>query len=98
MTDLVLLVQLEIAAGQMEAFVKRALEHRQNVLAKEPGCHGFELLRPHERQNMVFLYEVYADQAAIDHHLNTPYMKQYLEDTAPMITSRVRTLCDLAAE
>lgn len=96
MSDLVLFVELEIAAGQMEAFVKRALEHREKVLANEPGCHGFELLRPHERKNTVFLYEVYADQAAIDHHLNTPYMKQYLEDTGSMIASRVRTLCDLA--
>ena len=96
MSDLVLFVELEIAAGQMEAFVKRALEHKKNVLANEPGCHGFELLRPRERENTVFLYEVYADQDAIDHHLNTPYMKQYLEDTGPMITNRVRTLCDLA--
>ena len=82
MTDLVLLVEIEIVAGQMEAFLARVGQHRDNVLANEPDCRRFELLKPQEDGDRVFLYEVYADQAALDHHLGTPYMKQYLEDLA----------------
>ena len=98
MTTLVLLVELTINAGQKDAFLTRAREHRTNVLGNEPGCNGFELLVPAEGDDTVFLYEVYADQAAIDHHMETPYMKQYMADTGPMIANRNRTLCTLASE
>lgn len=94
MAALVLLVELEITPGQMAAFKARAAKHRDLVLANEPGCHRFELLAPADDDSRVFLYEVYADQAAIDHHLGTDYMKQYLEDTGPMIAKRNRTLCE----
>jgi len=98
MSSLVLLVELTIDPEQMDAFLARARQHRTNVLKNEPGCKGFELLVPVEGENTVFLYEVYADQAAIDHHMQTPYMKQYLEDTGPMIVDRTRRLCSLASE
>ncbi len=98
MTTLVLLVELTINAGQMDAFLARAREHRTTVLGNEPGCKGFELLVPTEGDDTVFLYEVYADQAAIDHHMETPYMKEYMADTGPMIANRNRRLCTLASE
>ena len=97
MSSLVLLVELEINPGQMDAFLARAREHRTNVLGNEPGCKGFELLVPTEGGDTVFLYEVYADQAAVDHHMETPYMKAYLADTGPMIANHKRRLCTLAS-
>ena len=97
MSSLVLLVELTINPGRMDAFLARAREHRSNVLSHEPGCKGFELLVPTEDGDTVFLYEVYADQAAIDHHMQTPYMKQYMADTGPMIAKRNRKLCALAS-
>ncbi len=98
MSPLVLLVELTLNAGRMDAFLARAREHRSNVLSNEPDCRGFELLVPTEGGDTVFLYEVYADQAAIDHHMGTPYMKQYMADTGPMIAKRNRKLCTLASE
>ena len=98
MSTLVLLVELTIKAGQLDAFLARARAHRTNVLSNEAGCKGFDLLVPEEGGDTVFLYEVYADQAAIDHHMETPYMKEYMADTGPMIASRKRRLCTLANE
>ena len=98
MSILVLLVKLTINAGQMDAFLARALEHRTNVLGNEPGCKGFEILVPAESGDTVFLYEAYDDQAAIDRHMETPYMKEYMADTGPMVANRNRTLCTLASE
>ncbi len=98
MSALVLLVELTINAGRMDAFLARAREHRTNVLGNEPGCKGFELLVPTTGADTVYLYEVYTDQAAIDHHMGTPYMKEYMADTAPMIADRKRNLCTLASE
>ncbi len=98
MSTLVLLVELTLNAGRMDAFLARARAHRSNVLRNEPGCQGFELLVPTEGGDTVFLYEVYADQAAIDRHMETLYMKEYMADTGPMIASRTRKLCTLASE
>ncbi len=97
MSSLVLLVELKIVDGQMDAFIARARVHRGNVLKNEPGCRGFELLVPTDASGTVFLYEVYADQAAIDHHMQTPYMQEYMVDTGPMIADRKRQLCSLAS-
>ena len=97
MSTLVLLVDLTINSGHMDAFLARAREHRTNVLGNEPGCKGFELLVPAEGSDTVILYEVYADQAAMDHHMQTPYMKEYMADTGPMVADRKRTLCTLAS-
>ena len=34
------------------------------------------------------LYEVYDDQAAVDHHMQTEYMAAYRADTASMVADR----------
>jgi quinol monooxygenase YgiN len=96
MSTFALVVELELKPDQKEAFLARARRHREIVLAEEAGCHRFDLLVPEENGETVFLYEVYADQAALDAHFETPYMKQYLEDTGPMVAKRVRRLCRLA--
>ncbi len=95
MTTAVLIVELEIAPGRKVDFLARAREHRINVLNNEPGCQRFDLLSPQEGDDTVFLYEVYADQDALETHFNTRYVKEYLEDTNPMIANRKRILCTL---
>jgi quinol monooxygenase YgiN len=96
MSAIVLLVQLDLNPGQKDAFVARALEHRGNVVTKEQGCLRFDLVLPDEGGDTVYLYEVYADDAALQTHFNSPYMKEYLADTAPMIAQRRRNQCTLA--
>jgi quinol monooxygenase YgiN len=96
MSVIALLVQLDLNPGQKDAFVARALEHRGNVIGNEPGCLRFDLVLPDEGGDRVYLYEVYADDEALQTHFNTPYMKQYMADTAPMIARRTRNQCTLA--
>jgi quinol monooxygenase YgiN len=96
MSAIVLLVELQINPGQKDTFLDRAREHRGNVLRQEPGCQRFDLVVPDEGGDTVYLYEVYADDEALQTHFNTPYMKQYMADTAPMIARRTRNQCTLA--
>ncbi len=96
MSAVILVVELEIAQGQKERFLARALAHRENVLKNEPGCQRFDILVPQEGGDIVFLYEIYADQKAVETHIATPYMKEYLSDTGPMIANRKRTTCAFA--
>lgn len=93
MPAIVLVVELETVAGKKDAFVARVLEHRNNVLSNEPGCLRFDVVASAEDAGKVFLYEVYADDAALETHANTSYMKRYLEDTKPMIARRHRNRC-----
>ncbi len=96
MSAIVLFVELKLVPGARETFLSRARQHREKVLENEPDCHRFDLLAPQEDTDTVCLCEVYTDAAALETHLNTPYMKHYREDTAPMVDELNRTLCYLA--
>ena len=96
MAAIVLVVELDIAPGEKERFLARARVHRDTVLAGEPGCRQFDILAPQEKNDTVILIEAYASEDALETHFDTPYMKEYLADTGPMIANRKRTPCDLA--
>ena len=91
MSGIVLFVELEIAPGRRDEFVARGRRHRDNVLKNEPDCQRFDISVPDDTENTVRLYEVYADQAAFDHHMGTSYMAEYRADTGDMVASRVLT-------
>ena len=98
MSVVVLFVKLEIADEKVDAFVNRAREHRNNVLANEPDCQRFDISKPEQSKNVIQLYEVYTDDSAFKHHLETDYMKAYMEDTGPMIINRERVQAVLINE
>jgi quinol monooxygenase YgiN len=91
MTAIVLHVELTLHAEHRDAYLTRALQHRVNVRANEPACQRFEISVEEDNPNLVRLYEVYDDQAAVEHHMQTPYMIAYREETAPMIADRKLT-------
>lgn len=88
MTAIVLFVELKLGAGQREAFLARARQHRDRVLANEPGCLRFDVSVPDGTDDEVRLYEVYKDRAAVDHHMGTDYMAAYRSDTAQWVVDR----------
>ncbi len=95
MSKVALVVELGMVPGRRDAFLERARGHAETCLAEEAGCLHFDILVPEGDGEQVFLYEIYADQAAVDFHLSTPRMARYLEDTGPMIATRKRSLCRL---
>ncbi len=95
MSKVALVVELGMGPGQLDAFLERARGHAETCLEEEAGCLRFDILVPEEAGDQVFLYEVYADQAAVDMHMATPHMASYREDTDAMVASRKRTLCRL---
>ena len=96
MSAIVLIVELKTAPGQRERYLARAREHRRNVIANEPGCQCFDIVVPDDGGDKVYLYEVYADEAAFETHVNTDYMQAYRADTGPMIAERTLNRCSLA--
>jgi len=96
MSAIALVVEIRTAPGRRDDFVARALAHRDTVRDAEPGCLRFDVMTAEGEADRVFLYEVYADEAALEAHFETPHMKRYLADTGPMIAGRSRTRCSLA--
>ena len=88
MSAVVLLVELKMEEGRQGDFIARAQRHRELVLANEPACQRFDIVAPDGADDVVHLYEVYDDQEAVDHHMQTDYMAAYRADTASMVADR----------
>lgn len=88
-----LIVHLEIKPDYFDEFISIAMAHGQNSLAKEGGCQRFEVMLPQDEPNTVILVEVYKDDAAIESHLQSEHMAEYLRKTGAMILDRRRYRC-----
>ena len=87
-----LVVRLEIKPDYFDEFISMARAHGQNSVAKEDGCLRFE-----EEPNTVILVEVYRDNSAIESHLQSEHMAEYLRRTGAMISDRCRYHCRVLA-
>lgn len=68
-----------------EAFTRHTMANATQSRATEPGCIQYDVLVPNDGRPSVVLYEIWRDeQAFIDHH-DTPHLKQWLSDAAPMV-------------
>jgi quinol monooxygenase YgiN len=85
-----LFIQITLKPGVRETFLELATAHQRRVRDREPTCQQFDILEQEGDDEHVCLYEVYDDQAAFDLHVNTEYMKAYLEETKDMTTGRLR--------
>lgn len=54
---------------------------------KEAGCLRYELLNDRDASTTFTFVEEWADQAAIDAHMQTPHLKALVENTAPLLAS-----------
>lgn len=88
MPPVVLHVELTLHPDRRDDYIARARKHRDLVLENEPGCRRFDISVEEDDPNRVRLYEVYDDEAAVDRHMQTPYMQAYREDTGPMTADR----------
>lgn len=61
--------------------VKDAYLRCKEQTVKEPGCLKYEKYQSFEDSTVFFMVEIWADQAAYDYHMQTPYLKQLLEDS-----------------
>ncbi len=93
MPAIALVVEIQTHPGQRDAFLARLRQHRDNVLAHEPGCQRFDILLAEDGADALVLYECYQDDDALKVHDAAPYFQAYRDDTAAMIASRRRILC-----
>ena len=62
-----------------EAELETALRELVGQVAQETGAIEYTLHRSPASPGRFYFYERYADQAAVDTHMGTPYLKRVLE-------------------
>ena len=58
-------------------FRKASLGDAQGSVKDEPECYRFDILQANADPNRFHLYEVYADEAALEAHRDSPHYKKW---------------------
>lgn len=89
-------VTFTVKPGDMQAFMPLMLDNARVSLETEAACHQFDVATDPSIPDTVFLYEIYEDRAAFDHHLATPHFKVFDAAVAEMIAAKtVRTFAQV---
>jgi (4S)-4-hydroxy-5-phosphonooxypentane-2,3-dione isomerase len=97
MKGYVITVEFDVVAAQFETFLRLMADNAEASRRDEPGCKRFDVCRPRDSENRVFLYEIYDDEAAFQAHLQTGHFKSFATATKDMITARKIIACDWIA-
>lgn len=82
---LVRYVEVDVVANQADEFVRIVKEEMQQAISKEQGVLAMYAVVVKGAANKFRFFEIYADEAAYQAHLNTPHFKKYIEKTQTMI-------------
>lgn len=83
----VIVAEFEVRPEALEQFLELAKTDAGQSVAKEPGCHQFDVTVDRSTSR-VLLYEVYDDQAAFDAHLGTPHLAAFRAGIESLVVSR----------
>ena len=86
----VLLVELRVKPGNVEAFTEKVLANAAAARSIEPGCRHFDVIVDPQDPARMMLYEIYDDERAFEAHQQTPHFKKYLAEAVPLLASRER--------
>jgi quinol monooxygenase YgiN len=94
-----LTVKYSCKPGQTEAVLDGLRRMSALVKEHEPGCTAYQISRSTETPELLFLYELYVDQAALDVHAQTDHFKRIIQgEVIPLLESRVRETFTLEIE
>ena len=87
-----LAVKWTIKESELDA-VLAALRPLAEASRREPGCLLYQAHRDPQDENVLFLYEQYADEAAYQAHADSEHFKRYaLDDIFPRRESAERAI------
>jgi (4S)-4-hydroxy-5-phosphonooxypentane-2,3-dione isomerase len=90
---------VKFVPGSREQLLALLDAHRARSL-EEPGTLQFEVLVPRDQDDVLYMYEVYADEHAFSAHVNGASLARITEETAGIITELVAnsvTAIDMAS-
>ena len=93
MSKICLVVDFTVRPGTKAQFLDIIREHASKTLEHEEGCLQFEVCDPVEGEHRVFLYEMYADDAALEVHKASPTLARTRARYADVVESRDIHVC-----
>ncbi|MEJ1105497.1 MULTISPECIES: putative quinol monooxygenase [unclassified Kribbella] len=87
-------VSLQVVPGHLDDFVEAIRTNAERSFTDEPGCLFFDVSQDLADDHHFTLYELYADEAAVDAHRSAPHFKVWREAVAEHVVpgSQVNTL------
>ena len=84
----VVVVEFELHPQHAGDFRARVARQAADSLALEPGCLVFDVCVDPARDDFILLYEVYADRAAFDAHLQSAHFGDFDREVAGWIADK----------
>ena len=81
-------VTLTCAPGRIDRVADLLRANARAAVEVEPGCHRFDVARDAERPDVLFVYEVYDDEAAFAAHKTTAHYRAFQSASDGMIVSK----------
>ncbi|TDD28339.1 antibiotic biosynthesis monooxygenase [Kribbella turkmenica] len=89
-----LTVSLQVVPGHLAEFVEAIRTQAERSFTDEPGCLYFDVGQDTADDHHFTLYELYADEAAVEAHRQAPHFKVWREAVAEHVVpgSQANTL------
>ena len=84
----VVTVLFELKPGVCGQFLPLMIDNARLSREQEPGCRQFDVCIDPQNPNTVFLYEIYDDRLAFDHHLTMPHFKRFDAETSNLVVGK----------
>lgn len=85
---IVRIAELEIDPAQLDRYTAAVKEEMEISVRTEPGVLGIYSVAEKDNPSKLRFFEIYADEAAYQAHIQSPHFRKYYETTKTMITSR----------
>ena len=83
-----LLLKTQLKPGSLDEFMDAMRINAAASVRDEPGCLVFDVLQDRSDPDLVWLYEVYTDEAAFEAHMLTPHFLASRPLVNPLILSQ----------
>jgi autoinducer 2-degrading protein len=80
---LAIFVTVNVQPEHVDEFMVVSLGDSEGSVRDEPQCYRFDINQDEDVPTRFFLYEVYQDEAAFQHHLTTPHFLKWKETVEP---------------
>ena len=84
----VVCVEFELNEGTASDFMPLLNQQADNSVSLEEGCQRFDVMTNSEKQDFVFLHEIYASQDAFKIHLESDHFKTFDAAVGPMVKDK----------
>jgi quinol monooxygenase YgiN len=87
-TPFIRVAEIEVDPAQREAFISAVKEEMEESVRVEPGVLAIYAVAEKDAPSRLRFFEIYANEAAYNAHLESPHFRKYRRTTEAMIRSR----------